>query len=171
VRASLARSFLFSFIFLYIHIYIHICIHIYIYMYTHMYLAECAAALSSAYAYTYVPSRYTCIYIYVFTHTYLAECPAALSRAYAHTYVPSRVPSHSLGRQFALSDANLLSRMFTRDVTRPERRPMPWLGSGWESQKFAGVAVLLVLCMFPARALSFPSTDNASHRSPRHLCV
>ena len=54
-------------------------------MYTHMYLAECAAALSRAYAYTYVPSRYTCIYIYVFTHTYLAECPAALSRAYAYT--------------------------------------------------------------------------------------
>ena len=36
-------------------------------MYTHMYRAECAAALSSAYAYTYVPSRYTCIHIYVFT--------------------------------------------------------------------------------------------------------
>ena len=79
-------------------------------MYTHMYLAECPAALSSAYAYTYVPSRYTCIYIYVFIHTYLAECPAALSRAYAYMYEPSRVPSRSLvcaaallGCQFAFS--------------------------------------------------------------------
>ena len=71
-------------------------------MYTHMYLAECPAALSSDYAYTYVPSRYTCIHIYVFTHTYLAECPAALSCAYAYTYVPSRVPSRSLGRAAAL---------------------------------------------------------------------
>ena len=89
---------------------------------------------------------------------YLAECPAALSRAYAYTYVPSRLPSRSftrlcihirtwpsaqplsrtpicsLGRQFALSDANSLFwlpiRSFTRDVTRPQRRPMPWLGSG-----------------------------------------
>jgi len=67
-------------------------------MYTRMYLAECPAALSSAYAYTHVPSRYTCIYIYVFTHTYLAECPAALSRAYAYTYVPSRLPSRSFMR-------------------------------------------------------------------------
>ena len=84
-----------------------------------MYLAECPAALSSAYAYTYVPSRYTCIYIYVFTHTYLAECPAALSRAYAYTYVPSRVSSRSLGRQFSLSDCNFLSRMPIRSFGCP----------------------------------------------------
>ena len=49
-------------------------------MYTHMYLAECPGALSSAYAYIYVPSRYTCIYIHV------------------HTYVFSRMPSRSFKR-------------------------------------------------------------------------
>jgi hypothetical protein len=77
------------------------------------------------------------------THTYLAECPATLSDA----NLLSRTPICSLGRQFALSDANSLCwlpiRSFTRDVTRPERSPMPWLGSGWESQEFAGVLILI----------------------------
>ena len=125
---------------------------------------------------------YTYMHIYIYTHTYLAECPAALSRAYTYTYVPSRVPSRSLGRQFcslgrqfALSDANLLCwlpiRSFTRDVTRPECHPLPWLGSGWESQEFAGVAVLLVLCMCLARALSFPSTVTTHHTALRAICV
>ena len=54
---------------------------------------------------------YTYMHIYIYTHTYLAECPTALSRAYAYTQVPSRVPSRFLRRKFALSDANLLSRM------------------------------------------------------------
>jgi len=62
---------------------------------------------------------HTHIHTHIHTHTYLAECPAALSRAYAYTYVPSRMPSHSLGRQFALSDANLLSRMPIRSVGCP----------------------------------------------------
>jgi len=91
-------------------------------MHTRMYLADCPAALSSAYAYTYVPSR-----------------------------VPSRSlrrPAALLGCQFALSDANSLSqkpiRSFTRDVTRPERR-LPWLGSGWESQEFCGLSSLYAL--------------------------
>ena len=39
-------------------------------------------------------------------------------------------------------------RAFTRDVTRPKRRPTPWLGTGWESQEFAGVALLLVCAWF-----------------------
>ena len=39
-------------------------------------------------------------------------------------------------------------RAFTRDVTRPKRRPTPWLGTGWESQEFAGVALLLVCASF-----------------------
>ena len=88
------------------------------------------------YVYTYVPSRVPsrsfkrlCIHVCTWpsaqplfhapmhTHRYLPECPAALSDA-----------------QPLFWDAHLLSRMpirsFTRDVTRPERRPMPWLGSG-----------------------------------------
>ena len=94
-------------------------------MYTHMYLADCPAALSSAYAYTYVPSRYTCIYICVFTHTYLAECPAALSRAYAYTYVRSRVLSHSFKRLCihirTYPSAQALSRTPSRSFMMPSR--------------------------------------------------
>jgi len=120
------------------------------------------------------------MHIYIYTHTYLADCPAALSSAYAYTYVPSRVPSRSLGRQFALSDANLLSRMpirsfgcpfaFTRDVTRPERRPMPWLGSGWESQEFCGLPSCW-FCACASRALSLFQALTTHHTALRAICV
>ena len=80
----------------------------------------------------------------------------------------SRTPICSLGCQFALLVAHsLFHARHDSSEASPHALAGVWLGEPGVLR----VAVLLVLCMCLACALSFPSTVNASLRSPRHLCV
>ena len=129
-----------------------------LYSYMCMYIGVCLARSLHIHIYVYIYiSVCIYIYIYIYIHMYISVClalPLSLPGTYKHLTWLSLTCTRTSGPcdSFGVS-------------------PHALAGVRLGRARSLRLEVLLVLCMCLARALSLPSTDNAPHRSPRHLCV